>query len=88
MLSLAYCNQIILAQRGKHRITKTLKVQKLFQYVLLKLGKDKKLHLTQLGNNFRIANQRKKMFWHLKWTGQRNDLISFFSEFFKDKKKF
>ena len=26
------------------------------------------------------------MFWHLKWTGQRNDLISFFSEFFKEKK--
>ncbi len=79
MLSLAYCNQIILAQRGKHRITKTLKVQKLFQYVLLKLGKDKKLHLTQLGNNFRIANQRKKnvLAFKMDRTKKRSDLIFF-----------
>ena len=79
MLSLSYCNQIIVAQRGTHRITKKLKEQKLFQNVLLKLGKDKKLHLTQLGNNFRIANQRKKnvLAFKMDRTKKQSDLIFF-----------
>ncbi len=76
-------------KEGTHRITKTLKEQKLIQNVLLKLGKDKKNCIQlNLAIIFGSQTKEKKTFWHLKWTGQRNDLISFFSEFFKEKKKF